>query len=141
MFLFICFKFTIRPFIDLKKIPGPTGKRIHFRVAYSLNLKDIEMKHYRIKVRDDKAVFFEELLRYLDFLDYEQVESFSEPRIYTNFELRSQKTKAMEPRSTPTKSKGRSRSLGDEAKSSSAESLREVLARIDQMRDQSRKSK
>lgn len=99
------------------------------------------MKHYRIKVRDDKATFFEELMRYLDFLDYEQVESFSEPRIYTNFELRPQKAKVMEQRSVSSKEKGRIKTVGDQAKSSSAESLREVLARIDQMRDQSRKSK
>lgn len=99
------------------------------------------MKHYRIKVRDDKAAFFEELLRYLDFLDYEQVESFSEPRIYTNFELRPQKTKAMEQRSASSKSKGRLNAGDDDVRNSSAESLREVLARIDQMRDQARKSK
>ncbi|WP_291861471.1 hypothetical protein [Marinilabilia sp.] len=97
------------------------------------------MKHYRIKVRDDKAVFFEELLRYLDFLDYEQVESFSEPRIYTNFELRSQKEKEKKP--IMSKEKGRYAGKKAEGQSSSAESLREVLARIDQIRDQARKSK
>jgi hypothetical protein len=35
------------------------------------------MKHYRIKVRDDKAGFFEELLRYLDFLDYEYIQTLN----------------------------------------------------------------
>ncbi|MBN1925630.1 MAG: hypothetical protein JW798_07340 [Prolixibacteraceae bacterium] len=97
------------------------------------------MKHYRIKVRDDKAVFFEELLRYLDFLDYEQVESFSEPRIYTNFELRSQKEKEKKTNMSKDKAKYSGRKL--EGQSSSSDSLREVLARIDQIRDQARKSK
>lgn len=97
------------------------------------------MKHYRIKVRDDKAVFFEELLRYLDFLDYEQVESFSEPRIYTNFELRSQKEKEKKPITTKDKGKHSGKKL--EGQSSSADSLREVLARIDKIRDQARRSK
>ncbi|MGM0377439.1 MAG: hypothetical protein ACQEQ0_11730 [Bacteroidota bacterium] len=104
------------------------------------------MKHYRIKVRDDKVEFFEELLRYLDFLDYEQVESFSEPRIYTNFELRARQ---QEEEKSGTKRKTKSggsggnvkRGKGKEQNESSAESLREVLSRIDQMRDESRKNK
>jgi len=103
------------------------------------------MKHYRIKVRDDKVEFFEELLRYLDFLDYEQVENFSEPRVYTNFELRARqdeekkgtKQKFKSGRKSDTSRSGKSK----EENESSAESLREVLSRIDQMRDESRKKK
>jgi len=96
------------------------------------------MKHYRIKVRSDKSEFFEELLRHLDFLDYEQVESFSEPRIYTNFELKSrqEKEKPMEQKEFQA-----SRSTKKEKQSSSADSLKEVLARIDKMRDKARKEK
>jgi hypothetical protein len=97
------------------------------------------MKHYRIKIRDDKAAFFEELLRYLDFLDYEQMESFSEPRIYTNFELKAREEK--ENKTGKTKNIGSSKGRHTEGQSSSAESLREVLAKIDQIRDQSRKRK
>ncbi len=97
------------------------------------------MKHYRIKVRDDKAAFLEELLRYLDFLDYEQVENFSEPRIYSNFELRSRKDQQNE--TSGQKTTVRKKDKISQEQSSSADSLREVLARIDQMRDQSRKSK
>jgi hypothetical protein len=97
------------------------------------------MKHYRIKVRDDKAEFFEELLRYLDFLDYEQVEGFSEPRVYTNFELKARKE-------DDTKKPGRRKKESQPSKKkskheSSGESLKEVLARIDQMRDQSRQNR
>ncbi len=101
------------------------------------------MKHYRIKVRDDKVDFFEELLRYLDFLDYEQVESFSEPRIYTNFELRARQEEEKKETRRKTKSGGSGRTAkrrkGKEQNESSGESLREVLSRIDQMRDESRK--
>jgi hypothetical protein len=96
------------------------------------------MKHYRIKVRDDKAGFFEELLRYLDFLDYEQVENFSEPRVYTNFELSAGQDKKKKPEKSP--SRFTSPGKGDKQESS-ADSLREVLARIDKMRDQARKGK
>jgi hypothetical protein len=96
------------------------------------------MKHYRIKVRDDKADFFEELLRYLDFLDYEQVEGFSEPRIYTNFELRARQDSDKKPEGTQDQILPSRRRNKQE---SSAESLREVLAKIDQIRDQARKSK
>ena len=106
------------------------------------------MKHYRIKVRDDKVEFFEELLRYLDFLDYEQVESFSEPRIYANFELRARQEEEKKGTKRKTKSSGssgdttkRGKGKGKEQNESSAESLREVLSRIDQMRDESRKNK
>lgn len=97
------------------------------------------MKHYRIKVRDDKAGFFEELLRYLDFLDYEQVDSFSEPRVYTNFELRARKDEEKkEYRSNPSSV---SSSKQREKQESSADSLREVLSRIDKIRDEARKNK
>jgi hypothetical protein len=97
------------------------------------------MKHYRIKVRDDKADFFEELLRYLDFLDYEQVEGFSEPRIYTNFELRSRQDGDKKTEGTREQIFPSQRSSNKQE--SSADSLREVLAKIDQIREQSRKSK
>ncbi|MBZ4677036.1 MAG: hypothetical protein JG782_1656 [Anaerophaga sp.] len=98
------------------------------------------MKHYRIKVRDDKAKFLQELLRYLDFLDYEEVENFSEPRVYTNFELKSGQEKKKRKQSK-IKEQASSAKSKDNKQESSAESLREVLARIDQMRDQVRKNK
>ncbi len=86
------------------------------------------MIHYRIKVRDEKAPFFEELLRYLDFLDYEKVEGFSEPRIYANFEL---KSKADSNKGKPVEvPRGIKNSGGN-----SADNLREVLSRIDKLRE------
>lgn len=97
------------------------------------------MKHYRIKVRDDKAKFLEELLRYLDFLDYEEVENFSEPRVYPNFELKSSREKKR--KQSKRKEQAPSATSKDNKQESSAESLREVMARIDQMRDQVRKNR
>ena len=105
------------------------------------------MKHYRIKVRDDKVEFFEEMLRYLDFLDYEQVDSFSEPRIYTNFELRARQEEEKTEGKKKSRTSGASRKTKQSkdasasGQESSAESLREVLSRIDQMRDEARKNK
>ena len=97
------------------------------------------MKHYRIKVRDDKAEFFEELLRYLDFLDYEEVENFSEPRIYPNFELKPQLDKDSKNLIHETNlSKLKNRNIQDE---SYPDNLREVIARIDEIRDKARKRK
>ncbi len=88
------------------------------------------MKHFRIKVRDEKADFFEELLRYLDFLDYEQVDAFSEPRIYANFNLRPGEKKS------PPKGKMKDFSEGvKRASDSSTDDLREVLSRIDKLRE------
>jgi hypothetical protein len=97
------------------------------------------MKHYRIKVRDDKAKFLEELLRYLDFLDYEEVENFSEPRVYTNFELKSGQEKKR--KQGKIKEQSPSAKVKNNKQEASAESLREVMARIDQMRDQVRKNR
>ncbi|WP_462318879.1 hypothetical protein [Marinilabilia sp.] len=97
------------------------------------------MKHYRIKVRDDKATFFEELLRYLDFLDYEQVEGFTEPRIYSNFELRARPDK--EKKTDKSRESAFHSKYGGGGEESSGESLRDVLARIDKIRDQARKNK
>lgn len=94
------------------------------------------MKNYRVKVRDEKAEFFEELLRYLDFCDYEKVEGFAEPRIYPSFEIRSQeKTQKGNPRNT---GKNKEQLFSDPEKN--LDSLREVMSRIDAMRDKNRKA-
>lgn len=91
------------------------------------------MKNYRVKVRDDKAVFFEELMRYLDFLDYEKVEGFSEPRIYSSFEISPKNSK---------EAAGSKKGESDKSKSlqelnSGFGNLREVIEKIEAMRDKS----
>lgn len=93
------------------------------------------MKNYRVKVRDDKAEFFEELMRYLDFLDYETVEGFSEPRIYPSFELRSDEKRGR----GSAKNSGKAKSKNEPGSASNLESLREVMQKIDAMRDKAKK--
>ncbi|MDG5800032.1 hypothetical protein QA597_06640 [Marinilabiliaceae bacterium ANBcel2] len=89
------------------------------------------MKNYRVKVRDDKAVFFEELMKYLDFCDYEKVDAFSKPRIYPG----SESDDNIKMKSKKSKSKNRFVSDSDD----SVENLREVMSKIDAMRDRNRK--
>ena len=49
------------------------------------------MKSFKVQVNNDKAEFFKELLRNFDFVEYEEVEGFYEPRVYpgAKFEIRS----------------------------------------------------
>ncbi|MGQ1946553.1 hypothetical protein ACT3CD_05560 [Geofilum sp. OHC36d9] len=94
------------------------------------------MKNYRVKVRQEKADFFEELMRYLDFCDYEQVEGFSEPRIYPGFEMSS---KDNHPK-YPTRQHGAKGTDSAESKREVMENLREVMTRIEAQRDRNRKS-
>lgn len=92
------------------------------------------MRNFRVRVRDEKAAFFEELMRYLDFCDYESVESFSESRIYPGFNF-----KEKEGEGKPG-SKGKSkRSSGEADSESNFNNLREVMAKIEAMRDKSKK--
>ncbi|TCO09292.1 hypothetical protein [Natronoflexus pectinivorans] len=93
------------------------------------------MKSYRVKVRDEKAEFFEELLRYLDFCDYEKVEGFAEPRIYPSFEIRSKDGNHKQ--GSKNSVKGSGGKFADTE--NSLENLREVMSRIDALRDRSRK--
>jgi len=94
------------------------------------------MKNYRVKVRKEKADFFEELMRYLDFCDYEQVEGFSEPRIYPGFEMSSKDNHSK----YPAGQQGNKSSDNTESKREVMENLREVMSRIEAQRDRNRKS-
>ncbi|WP_088654636.1 hypothetical protein [Geofilum rhodophaeum] len=92
------------------------------------------MKNYRVRVRDEKTAFFEELMRYLDFCDYESVEGFAEPRIYPGFEFKEKE------KSTKKGAKGRPvKEAGIADLESNMASLREVMSRIDAQRDKNRK--
>lgn len=93
------------------------------------------MKNYRVKVREDKAEFFEELMRYLDFLDYEKVEGFSEPRIYPSFEIRSSDRRGRVTAKSAAHTKDRQPPELDDNLSS----IREVMQKIDAMRDKSKR--
>ena len=91
------------------------------------------MKNYRVRVRDEKAAFFEELMRYLDFCDYEGVEGFAEPRIYPGFDFKAGNTESR------SKSKAKSKDKDKMDTESNLSNLREVMSRIDAMRDKNRK--
>ena len=53
------------------------------------------MKSFKVRVQNDKVQFFRELLKNLDFVDFEEVEGFHEPRVYpgANFEIHSKSGK------------------------------------------------
>ncbi|WP_062125234.1 hypothetical protein [Geofilum rubicundum] len=91
------------------------------------------MKNYRVRVRDEKAVFFEELMRYLDFCDYEGVEGFAEPRIYPGFDFKAKDTEIK------GNSKGKSKDKKHMDTEGNLSNLREVMSRIDALRDKNRK--
>lgn len=93
------------------------------------------MKNYRVKVRDDKAGFFEELMRYLDFLDYETVEGFSEPRIYPSFELRGDQKRGR----NSTKNSGKTKGKNEPGSVNNLNTIREVMQKIEAMRDKGKK--
>ena len=91
------------------------------------------MMSYRVKVRAEKADFFEELLKHLDFCDYEKLDSVSEARIYPSFEIRSGNNKVQG--KVKTESSGHiHNNSGD-----NLNNLREVMSRIDARRDRNRK--
>jgi hypothetical protein len=81
--------------------------------------------------------FFEELMRYLDFCDYEQVEGFSEPRIYPGFEMSS---KDNHPKFTTKQHDVKGNDNNAETQKEAMENLREVMTRIEAQRDRNRKS-
>ncbi|TAJ12014.1 hypothetical protein DMA11_14575 [Marinilabiliaceae bacterium JC017] len=95
------------------------------------------MKNFKVKVENGKADFFKELMKNLDFVEFEEVEAFHEPRIYpgANFEIRSQKAGASQISVPP----GGIDISSEAGAAQSMDRLKEVLSKIDQMRDQSKK--
>ncbi|MBN2166787.1 MAG: hypothetical protein JW717_10965 [Marinilabiliaceae bacterium] len=89
------------------------------------------MKSFRIKVQEDKVQFFYELLTYLGFVEFEQVEDYHEPRIYPggNFEIRSGVS------SPDDKLKSKVSQKNDEG----LDSIRKVLNQIEKQRNKNRK--
>lgn len=87
------------------------------------------MKSFKVKISDDKYQFFIDLMKNLQFVEYEEVDGFHEPRVYpgANFEIRS---------STDEKEKERKK----ESKVSSKDeegmnSIRSVLEKIEKQRE------
>jgi len=96
------------------------------------------MKNYKVKVEDEKVKFFKELLSNLDFATFEELEETVEPRVYpaASFEIRSSKgeSKSTHPDQTAAQAEERKKSA-----QSREDSLKDVLNKIEQMRNQGRK--
>jgi len=96
------------------------------------------MKNYKVKVEDEKVKFFKELLSNLDFATFEELEETVEPRVYpaANFEIRSSKgeSKSTHPEQIAAQAEERKKST-----QSREDSLKDVLNKIEQLRNQGRK--
>ena len=96
------------------------------------------MKNYKVKVEDEKVKFFKELLSNLDFATFEELEETVEPRVYpgASFEIRSRKgdSRSTVPEQTAAQAEERKRSA-----QSREDSLKDVLNKIEKMRNQGRK--
>jgi hypothetical protein len=97
------------------------------------------MKNFKVLVHNHKAEFFKELLRCLDFVEFEEVESFSEPRIYpgANFEIRPSAgaNASQAAMLLSDKVSGKTAALSNEEK---MENLRKALRQIDEQRSKNR---
>ncbi len=105
------------------------------------------MKNFKVKVDDAKGDFFTELLRSLDFVSFEEVDSFREPRVYpaAEFEIRSPQDTSVPTfkKSAPGKNKtSKSEKDGNQNegdKKDSFSDIREVLSKIEALRSHSKK--
>jgi hypothetical protein len=91
------------------------------------------MKSFKVQVQNSKADFFRELLRNLDFVDFEEVDGFYESRVYpgANFELRTHSRPA--PGDKPVSG------VPSVTKDADAmANIRKVLSNIDAQRDKHR---
>ena len=93
------------------------------------------MKNYKVQVQNHKAEFFVELLKNLDFVEFEEVEGFYEPRVYEggNFEIRSNKGVST---SAPVVKKEKAADVTSEE---AILSLRKALSQIEQQRSHHKK--
>lgn len=102
------------------------------------------MKNFKVQVDDHQADFFKQLLDRLDFVSFEEVEGFNEPRIYpaADFEIRSEKDKAAQAQamenlrrqvqvSSPTDSP-------EKRQMDAMSDIRNVMSQIDKMRNKSK---
>jgi transcription antitermination factor NusG len=93
------------------------------------------MKNFKVTVDNHKVEFFKTLLDHLDFISYEEVDSFYEPRVYpaADFEIRSGKDKASAKKNEKTVSSDDERLIKDAFKD-----IRAVVSQIDKLRDKSK---
>ena len=90
------------------------------------------MKNYRVRVTEEKMAFFEELMSYLDFCDYEGIEDTVESGAFGDVKHSKSGRKAL--------SKDKIKpgpNVGDTE--SKFANLREVMAKIEALRDKDKK--
>jgi len=97
------------------------------------------MKSFKVLVHNHRADFFKELMKCFDFVEIEEVESFSEPRVYpgANFEIRSSSSASAANLNSMQfeKSNLKNATLSNEEK---MENLRNALRQIEEQRNKSR---
>ena len=96
------------------------------------------MKNYKVKVEDEKVKFFKELLSNLDFATFEELDETVEPRVYpaASFEIRSGKGESKPPHPDQAANQADERKKSAQSRE---DSLKDVLNKIEQMRNQGRK--
>ncbi|MBN2744718.1 hypothetical protein [Breznakibacter xylanolyticus] len=92
------------------------------------------MKSFKVQVHNNKAEFFKELMKNFDFVEFEEVDAFYEPRVYpgAQFEIRSNSAIATSAPQLPTSPKVPP--VPDEA----IESLKKALSHINEIRQNRR---
>lgn len=100
------------------------------------------MKNFKIQVDNHKVDFFKQLLDHLDFVSYEEVEGFSEPRIYpaADFEIRSEKDRVSIDKETMNRNVSVSPPIEhkDTIRKDALSDIRNVMANIEKMRNKSK---
>jgi hypothetical protein len=93
------------------------------------------MKNFKVTVDDHKVEFFKTLLDHLDFVSYEEVDGFHEPRVYpaADFEIRSGNDKASAKENEKTVS-----SNDEKLSKDNFRDIRAVISQIDKIRDKSK---
>jgi len=94
------------------------------------------MRDYRVRIRAERMVFFEELMRSLDFCDYERLEEPVGSMTTSNLKSHSRKEKKV----SKVKLSNRNQIDSSDNFRESIDNLREVISRIDARRDQSRRN-
>ncbi len=95
------------------------------------------MKNFKIQVNNNEVKFFMELLDRLDFVQYEPMDNFSEPRVYpaADFEIRSVKNDVnveAEQASKPDVEEV------EKSKKDALSEIRNVISQIDRLRDRTK---
>ncbi|TLX70525.1 hypothetical protein E9993_22170 [Labilibacter sediminis] len=95
------------------------------------------MKNFKVQVDNHQAEFFKQLMDRFDFVTYEEVDGFHEPRVYpaADFEIRSEKDRAAQAKEGMGKVRTKVSTDSEEKRKMDAMSdIRDVISQIDRMR-------